>query len=182
MQRLCAWAYYKVLGFRSEETVELPPKYVIALAPHTSNWDFIVGMLLCRAKGLRCNFVMKSEWFFWPLGKVFRSLGGIPVRRDRKNGLTDQLATAAAGSDTFRICITPEGTRKAQPEWKMGFYYIAQKARIPILLYGLDYERKLVSCTKMITPTGDIEKDMREIKEYFLPFRGKHPERFATGL
>ncbi len=180
LQRLCAWLYYKVLGFTSEETVERPAKYVIALAPHTSNWDFMVGMLYCHACGVRCNFVMKSEWFFWPLGSVFRMMGGIPVRRDRKSGLTDQLATAAVESDTFRLCITPEGTRKAQPHWKRGFYYIAMKAKIPILLYGLDYDRRLISCTKMMMPTGDVERDMREIMLYFTPFRGKHPDRFTT--
>ena len=82
---------------------------------------------------------------------------------------------------TFCLCITPEGTRSLNPDWKKGFYYIALKARIPILLYGLDYERKLIQCTKSIIPCGDIEKDMAEIKEYFKDFKGLHPEKFSTG-
>ena len=79
------------------------------------------------------------------------------------------------------MCITPEGTRKLNPEWKRGFYYIAQKAGIPILLYGVDYEKKLIRCTKTIVPNGDIESQMREIKEYFKEFKGRYPENFTIG-
>ncbi len=182
MGRFSSWVFHKVLGFTAVETVERPDKYVVALAPHTSNWDFIVGIFYCHAIDTPCNFIMKKDWFFWPVGPVMRRLGGIPVDRSRKSNLTDQLAETAKRSDTFRLCITPEGTRKAQPEWKHGFYYIALKAGIPILLYGLDFERKVLSCTKMLRPTGDVERDMVEIKQYFSQFRGKHPEQFVTGL
>ena len=87
-------------------------------------------------------------------------------------------AQKAAEMDTFRLCITPEGTRKPTAEWKRGFYYIALKANLPILLYGLDYERKLVKCTRTFLPTGNVEKDMAEIKTYFKEFTGRHPEKF----
>ena len=80
----------------------------------------------------------------------------------------------------FRLCITPEGTRKATTEWKRGFYYIALKANLPILLYGLDYERKLIACYETFIPTGDYEADMAKIKKYFCQFKGKYPERFAV--
>lgn len=174
--------YHKILfdwmGFREEVSEPFPAKYIIALAPHTSNWDFIIGMLFCRAKDFNCNFLMKKEWFFWPLGKLMHKLGGIPVYRSKKTGLTDIVAEKAKEMDTFRLCITPEGTRKANKEWKRGFYYIALKANIPILLYGLDYKRKLIKCSCTFIPTGNVEKDMEEIKQYFTEFEGKHPERF----
>lgn len=174
--------YHKILfdwmGFREEISEPFPAKYIIALAPHTSNWDFIIGMLFCRAKDFNCNFLMKKEWFFWPLGKLMHKLGGIPVYRSKKTGLTDIVAEKAKEMDTFRLCITPEGTRKANKEWKKGFYYIALKANIPILLYGLDYKRKLIKCSRTFIPTGNVEKDMEEIKQYFTEFEGKHPERF----
>ncbi len=182
MGRFSSWVFHKVLGFTAEETVEKPDKYVVALAPHTSNWDFIVGIFYCYSIDTPCNFIMKKEWFFWPVGPLMRRLGGIPVDRSHKSNLTDQLAEAAKRSDTFRLCITPEGTRKAQSEWKHGFYYIALKAGIPILLYGLDYERKLLSCTRMVRPSGDVEREMVEIKRYFERFHGKHPEQFVTGI
>ncbi len=169
---------FRWLGFREEVTIPLPGKYILALAPHTSNWDFVLGRLYSNAVGLRCNFLMKKEWFFWPLGVLMRRMGGVPVYRSRQMGSTDLLAKKAIEADEFRLCITPEGTRKPNREWKRGFYYIALKANIPIVLYGLDYERRLIKCTKMVVPTGDIEKDMQEIKEYFREFKGRHPEKF----
>ena len=84
-------------------------------------------------------------------------------------------------SDTFHLAITPEGTRKANPNWKKGFYYIALKAQVPIMLIGIDYPSKTISSTKAVMPTGDIEKDMREIKLYFKNFKGKNPENFDLG-
>ena len=167
------------MGWTKDITVAHPDKYIICLAPHTSNWDFILGQLYSRAEGLRINYLMKKEWFFWPLGPIFRKTGGIPVFRDKKTSMTDNLAKTALQSATFRLCITPEGTRSRNPEWRKGFYFIALKAGLPILLYGLDFDRKLIQCTKCIMPTGDVEKDMQEIKQYFADYKGKHPENFA---
>ena len=93
--------------------------------------------------------------------------------------MTDSLAEAAMQSDEFRLCITPEGTRKANAEWKKGCYFVAYKARIPILLYGVDYKRRLIQCTKSVMPTGDVERELPEIKQYFAEFKGKHPDSFA---
>ena len=131
---------------------------------------------------MKSNFLMKKEWFFWPLGPIFRSLGGIPVYRQKHTSLTDALAETAKQAETFRLCITPEGTRSRVEEWKRGFYLIAMKAQLPILLYGVDYERKLIQCTKTIIPSGDVDRDMREIKLYFKDFHGKYPEKFTTGI
>lgn len=169
------------MGWKTEVTQDHPDKYIICLAPHTSNWDFIIGLLYSRAERMKSNFLMKKEWFFWPLGPIFKSLGGIPVHRQKKTSMTDSMAETAKEAKEFRLCITPEGTRSLNPEWKKGFYFIAQKAGIPILLYGLDYERKLIQCTKTIIPSGDLEKDMREIKQYFKGFKGKKPENFTIG-
>jgi 1-acyl-sn-glycerol-3-phosphate acyltransferase len=177
----CRWLLYKQLGWSIDVTQEHPSKYIICLAPHTSNWDFLIGQLYNGAEGLKSNFLMKKEWFFWPLGPIFRSLGGIPVFRSKKTSMTDNLAEAARKAERFMLCITPEGTRSPNPEWKRGFYYIAQKAEIPILLYGVDYEQKLIRCTKTIVPNGDIDTQMRDIKLYFKDFKGKKPENFTIG-
>ena len=130
LKNFCNWLLYRKLGWTKDITVEHPEKFIICLAPHTSNWDFVLGQLYSHAEGIKINYLMKKEWFFWPLGYFFR----------RTN-------------DTFRLCITPEGTRSLNPEWKKGFYFVALKAGIPILLYGVDYERKLIKCTKSFTPT-----------------------------
>ena len=108
-------------------------------------------------------------------------MGGIAVDRGKKTSLVDQLIQIAKESKTFHLAITPEGTRKANPNWKKGFYYIALGAGIPILLAGIDFATKTITIGKEIIPSGDIEKDMREIKLYFKDFKGKHPERFSIG-
>lgn len=177
----CRWLLYKQMGWTAEVTEAHPDKYIICLAPHTSNWDFIIGQLYSKSAGMKSNFLMKKEWFFWPLGPIFRRMGGIPVWRSKQTSMTDNLAETAMRLPIFQLCITPEGTRKLNPEWKRGFYYIAQKAGIPILLYGVDYEKKLIRCTKTIVPNGDIESQMREIKEYFKEFKGRYPENFTIG-
>jgi 1-acyl-sn-glycerol-3-phosphate acyltransferase len=93
--------------------------------------------------------------------------------------MTETLAEIARKEKRFRLAITPEGTRKANPDWKKGFYYIALGAQIPVLLYGLDYERKLIYCTRSFIPSGDVEKEMQEVKSYFKDFKGKKPEQFV---
>ncbi|MBO6098825.1 MAG: 1-acyl-sn-glycerol-3-phosphate acyltransferase [Prevotella sp.] len=179
IKSFCSWLLYKKMGWTKDITIAHPDKYIICLAPHTSNWDFILGQLYSCAEGLRINYLMKKEWFFWPLGPIFRKTGGIPVYRDKKTSMTDNLAETAKRSESFRLCITPEGTRSRNPDWRKGFYFIALKAGLPILLYGLDFDKKLIQCTKCIMPTGDVEKDMQEIKQYFADYKGKHPENFA---
>lgn len=166
-----------------KESVSIPDydKYIICAAPHTTNWDLIIGKLFYAAIGRKTFFMMKKEWFFWPLGTFFRSIGGIAVNRDKKNSLVDQMTAQARTRKIFHLAITPEGTRSANGEWKKGFYYIAIKAQIPIVLVGIDYSRKCITIEKEVFPTGNIEEDMRSIKLYFTQFKGKYPEKFSIG-
>lgn len=180
-KKFCNWLLYKKMGWKLIITEPHPDKYIICLAPHTSNWDFILGQLYNTASGLKSNFLMKKEWFFWPLGVLFRKLGGIPVYRQKHMRMTDAMIQSAREATTFHLCITPEGTRSRTAEWKKGFYFIAQGAGIPILLYGIDYEKKLIQCTKTIVPSGNLEADMLEIKRYFKDFKGKIPDNFTIG-
>jgi len=180
-QGFCKWLLFKRLKWTANVDQPHSEKYIICLAPHTSNWDFFIGMLYNRALGMGSNFLMKKEWFFWPLGPLFKHMGGIPVERKKHTSMTDAMAETARKAERFRLCITPEGTRSRVEEWKKGFYFIALKANVPILLYGLDYERKLIQCTKTIIPSGDIDKDMKEIKLYFKDFKAKKPENFTIG-
>ena len=181
VQKICRSILYRRMGWKTDIQIEHPQKYILCLAPHTSNWDFIIGLLYSRAEGMKINFLMKKEWFFWPLGMWFRHIGGIPVNRGKHTSMTDAMAETARKEPRFRLCVTPEGTRSLNPEWKKGFYFIAFKAGIPILLYGLDYERRLIECKRMVVPTGDVEADMKTIKTYFKDYKGKHPELFSVG-
>lgn len=123
---------------------------------------------------------MKKEWFVGPIGTFFTRLGGIPVTRDKHTSLTDRLALQAKEAKTFSLAVTPEGTRSLSRQWKRGFYYIALKAGLPILLYGIDYKKKEIVCTRTLIPSGDVEADMRIIMDYYRPFNAKHPELFTV--
>ena len=178
---ICGFIYYKLLGWKSKVSAPDYDKYIICAAPHTTNWDLIIGKLFYGAIGRETGFMMKKDWFFWPLGPIFRWMGGIPVDRSRKTSLVDQMIKIAKSSQKFHLAITPEGTRKANPNWKKGFYYIAQGASMPILLIAIDYEKKCITAEKVIHPSGDLDKDMREIKLYYKNFKGKFPENFSIG-
>ena len=179
VRTICSWLLYKKMGWSKNVTVPHPDKFIICLAPHTSNWDFFIGQLYTQAEGLKTNFLMKKEWFFWPIGVIFKKLGGIPIWRSKHTSMTDILAETAASRASFKLCITPEGTRSPNADWKKGFYFIALKAGIPILLYGVDYEKKEITCTESFMPSGNVEEDMPKIKAYFKNFKGKRPENFA---
>ena len=105
-RKFCNWLLYKHLGWTKEITVDHPNKYIICLAPHTSNWDMPLGQMYAGAEGLRINFLMKKEWFFWPLGPIFKRMGGIPVWRSKHTSMTDNLAETAMREDTFHLCIS----------------------------------------------------------------------------
>ena len=181
LKKLASWLLYKRMKWKKEVTIDFPDKFIICLAPHTSNWDFLIGLLYSRAEGIKSNFLMKKEWFFWPLDTLFRSLGGIPVVRNRHQSLTDQLADIAKREKYFNLAVTPEGTRSRVTTWKRGFYYIALKANIPIQLFAIDAKHKRIVCTEELMPTGDVEADMKRIMDYYRPYAdcAFHPQKFA---
>lgn len=171
---------YKLLGWHATDTLPQRSKAIICVAPHTSNWDFFIGQLYYRSLGRRAGFLMKKSWFFWPLGPIFRSMGGIPIERNKKQSTTDAIATAAQQTDKFLIAITPEGTRSRVTTWRRGFYYIALKAGLPIQCYAIDYKDKHIIGTLEITPSGDVEADLRRIMDYYRPVQGRHPQNFTV--
>lgn len=180
LKSICRYLLFRRMGWSVRQTEPIPRKCVICVAPHTSNWDFVIGELFYASLGRKANFLMKKEWFFPPLGTLLRRMGGIPVHRSKRTSLTDQLAKLAKKGDSFCLAVTPEGTRSRVTQWKRGFYYIALKAELPILLYGLDYGKREIVCTRTIRPTGDSDRDMREIMAYYAGFQGKYPEKFAV--
>ena len=157
------------------------PKCILCLAPHTSNWDFVIAKLFYGAIGRHSDFLMKREWFFWPLKYVLRAMGGIPVNRDRRSSLVDKIVHTARDSKTFHLAITPEATRKANSEWKHGFYYIALDAGLPVVLYAIDYSRKTIYGIHAFYPTGNVHREMNLLKRYYESFKNgaRHPAQFA---
>ncbi len=176
---LSKFIFNKILGWRVENVLPDIPKCIIAVAPHTSNWDFIIGKLAYSSIGRTANFLIKKEWFVFPFNLFFKSVGGVPVERSKKNSMTETLAAEFDKHDRLQLAITPEGTRKRVKEWKKGFYFIALKAKVPILLVGLDYGKKVASFLNVFHPTGNYESDIIKIKSYYREITGKHPKKFA---
>lgn len=170
----------RCMGWRIGMAGDDLPKCVICVAPHTSNMDFLIGKLFYNAVGRRASFLMKKEWFFFPLGFIFRSMGGVPIDRSRNASMTEQMAAKFASRDSFRLAITPEGTRKKVDEWKRGFYYIALKAQVPIQLGCIDYGKKEVGIIGTFRPTGDADADIRYIRSCYNGVSGYHEEKFVA--
>ena len=158
--------------------VDFPDKCVICVAPHTSNWDMPIGFFTYKSMGKKASFLMKKDWFFFPLNFPFKAMGGIPVNRSKSMSLTEQIANVFKSKKQFHLAITPEGTRKANAEWKMGFYYIALAAEVPIMIASLNYGKKEIIFHDLFIPTGDAEKDLQIIKKYYVGAEAKHPENF----
>lgn len=170
----------KLLGWKSEDKFPEIKHCVVAVAPHTSNWDFVYGKLTSMAVGRKSHFLIKSDWFFFPMNYFFKWVGGIPVYRKKKNNsMTDKVAQYFKEKKELCLAITPEGTRKANPDWKKGFYYIAKKANVPILLSYIDYAKKKACIAEKFIPTGDEVADIQYIKNFFKSISGKIPANFA---
>ncbi len=179
MSRLSAFLL-KLAGWKLNVTLPDSPKSIICVAPHTSNWDFVWGKLAYSALGRDAGFLMKESWFFFPLGLIFKAIGGVPVSRRRGSSLTETLIEKFNNSDTLTIAITPEGTRSRVATWHTGFLHIAIGAGVPVQLAAIDYGRKEIFLNREFIPSGDIETDMREIKDYYRQFTGKYPDHFTT--
>lgn len=179
--KIAAWIL-KLCGWRVIRPAENPEKSVICVAPHTSNWDFILGKLYYSAIGKKAGFLMKKTWFFFPLGSLFRSMGGVPIDRSRKTRLVDQMVAEFQKRRQFTIAITPEGTRKPNPRWKTGFYHIAVGAGVPIQLAKIDYKKKIIGIFELFTPTHNLEKDLRYIQQQYSASEAKYPKFYANPL
>ena len=179
MKKAISKALLRMAGWTVGPMCEDVPKCVICVAPHTSNWDFIVGKLLYTALGRNASFLIKKDWFFFPFNLFFSWLGGVPVDRQKHTSVTDQMVEVFNKRKIFQLAITPEGTRKRAEEWKKGFYYIAQKAQVPIMIAYFDYAKKEAGIKGLFYPTGDVEKDIQTIREYYRGVTACHPENFV---
>lgn len=153
------------------------PKCVIAVYPHTSNWDFVVGYLARLAVGLPVQFVGKDTLFRWPLGGLLRWMGGIPVNRRAHTGLVAQLGHEFERREILWLAIAPEGTRARTEHWKSGFYQIALAARVPVGLAFIDYPARTVGLSTYLVLTGDVAADLARIRATYEGHAGKHPEK-----
>ena len=171
--RAVGHAVLRSMGWRVEGEVPNLPKFVIAVAPHTSNWDFVVGAAAMFALDLRLAFLGKHTLFRWPFGAFFRWMGGIPVDRSSPHGVVADSVAAFSRMDRRILAIAPEGTRRNVGHFKSGFLQIARGAGVPVVLASLDYAAKAVRLGPWFEPGEDVEADRRRTEAFFAPVRGK---------
>jgi 1-acyl-sn-glycerol-3-phosphate acyltransferase len=165
----------RLFGWRTEVTLPETKKYVLIGAHHTSNWDFIIILLLMGAERLPIRWLGKDALFRGPMGLLMRALGGISVNRRERTNLVNQIASFFDGRDELIIGIAPEGTRSKVPYWKSGFYYIALEANVPVVMGYIDYAQKVCGLGPSFMPSGDIQGDFVQIREFYSGITGKFP-------
>ncbi len=169
---------FKSFGWSFQGSFEpMPPKFIIIVAPHTSNWDFPLGIMVRSiAKMGNTKFLGKSQLFKFPYGFIFRALGGYPVERTKGNNLVDAVVDIFNSKDEFSISLAPEGTRSKVKRIKTGFYYIAKKAKVPIYLVGFNFSSKTIVIENPFYPTDNLVSDFEYIIRFFSSIKGKHVE------
>ena len=176
MNALLRWLFRR-MGWTIKGQLPQIPKYVMAVAPHTSSWDFVIGMMVrAELRLYSVRFLGKKELFDGPLGWFFRSVGGVGVDRKSSKDVVAQTVEEFQRHQEFVLALAPEGTRKKTGKLRTGFYYMALGAGVPIVPVGLDFSRKQIVIRDLFQPTGDLEKDMAELLAFFRTIRGKNPE------
>lgn len=174
----------RALGWRTEgmtaEEIAAYPKYVLIAAPHTSNWDFPITLMVCFQLRLKVYWMAKASLFIWPIGSLSRWLGGIAIDRSASNNTVSNTVAAFAARERLAVIVAPEGTRGKVTHWKTGFYHMAHGAGVPIALAYLDFARKAGGIGRMFITSGDIGADMAEIQAFYSGITGKNPHQFDS--
>jgi 1-acyl-sn-glycerol-3-phosphate acyltransferase len=174
--RLSRW----LLGLRGWKVIGSTPtarRFVIIAAPHTTNWDFPITLLTATALKMRVKWLGKHTLFKFPFGGIMRALGGVSVNRDASNNMVENAIHLLRESPTLGLIVPPEGTRGKSMRWKTGFYHIAKGAQVPLVCGFLDYAKKEGGIGLTFIPSGDIESDMRQVRDFYAGIQGKYPEK-----
>jgi 1-acyl-sn-glycerol-3-phosphate acyltransferase len=171
-------AWLGVMGWRLEGALPPAPRYVLIVAPHTTNADFFVGLAAKWALGLRAKWLGKHTIFRGPLGWLLRALGGVAVDRSHPDGTVDAVLAEMEAAPTFVLALAPEGTRRLTDGWKSGFYRIAVAARVPILPVAFDWSTRRILLRTPFQPTGDPAADILQLRGMYHKGMARHPELF----
>ena len=179
MKQLAKFVFFRILGWKLEDNFDRSiKKCVFVVAPHTSNFDFIIGILIRKIMDIQINYVAKKELFKPPFGWYFKMVGGSPIDRTGNQKKVDAIAEIFQKKEIFRLAMSPEGTRKKTDRWKTGFYFIAQKAQVPLVFVAFDYGKKKVKFSRAFQPSGNYEDDFKKIGEFYTGVKGKIAENF----
>lgn len=174
-QKVARWLL-KTLGWQVRGELPNVKKLVVAVAPHTSNWDFVLTMAASLAMGVQISFLGKHSIFVWPLKKWLLAFGGIPVERSQHHGMVGQIVQEFAKRDQLIFGVSPEGTRKKVERWKSGFWHIAREAQVPIQLVGIDFASKQIVFGPTLTASTDFASDLAQMRVFFQQMTAKYPE------
>jgi 1-acyl-sn-glycerol-3-phosphate acyltransferase len=166
------------MGWRFEGEVPDLPRCVLIVAPHTSNWDFPVGLAAKLALGLRGSWLGKHTIFRGPVGPVFRWMDGIPVDRNAPGGIIEGVVERFRSSPRMLLALAPEGTRRRVPDWKRGFYRIAEAAGAAILPVAFDWSTRCIRFFPPLVPSGDYPADLARLKAHFRREMARRPENY----
>lgn len=177
--RLTRWvgrSLLRIMGWKLRGEFPDESRLVVALAPHTSNWDFFIAFAALMATGVRVSYLMKKEAFIWPFRNFFIRWGGIPTDRQAAQDTVGQIRQWYREHSKVWVAITPEGTRSKVNRWKTGFLRIAYAAEVPVLLVTWDYPGKTMTVDRCWPLTGDIDTDLPSIQDYVNKhYQGRDP-------
>ncbi len=176
MRKLLAKLVYEIWGWHIVGKMPDQKKYIIMVAPHTSNIDFFVGFFGRDILGFKCKFLAKKQLFKPPLGWFMKAIGGLPVDRSSSFNFVEQIAQHFEREDKLILAMTPEGKRKRADKWKTGFYYMAQAANVPILPIVFDYEKKEFRIEELFQLTNNAEADISKLMSIYYNVKGAIPE------
>lgn len=174
--------FLQVFGWRLANDFPSVPKAVVIGGPHTSNWDGIFTFAAMTQLGLQANLMIKDSAMKGPLGSILSWLGALPIDRSKPGGVVEQSVEQFNARDKFLMIVSPEGTRSGAEQWKSGFYHIAHKAGVPIVIAVADYGKKEIEFLTVFTPTGDVQGDIGKIQQYYAKIQPRHPERLSAPL
>lgn len=170
---------FSLFGWAPEGAAPNLPRFVVVAAPHTSNWDGLIVVVMSIILRVRLLWMGKHTLFKPPVGWLMRLSGGVPINRTTTKNAVEQVAQTIRERERMVLVIAPEGTRKKVTYWRTGFYYIALAAEVPLVLGFIDYKRKRAGLGPVIYPSGDIEADMEKIRAFYGTIVGRHPERMS---
>lgn len=183
MMRLISRLYIWLAGWKIDGGI--PPeikKCVLVAVPHTSNFDFPIARGILYLMNVKLRYLIKKEWMVFPIGLFFKATGAIGVDREKNSNLVDTIIEIIKDADEMVIVIPAEGTRKLVKKWKLGFYYIAMGAGVPIVMSYLDYEKKIGGIGPVLYPSGNLEEDMQKMRDFYKNIVPKHPENVSLEI
>lgn len=167
---------FRLMGWKAEGTFPALSRFVVIAAPHTSYWDAFYMIAVACIFNVRFSWMVKDSAMFFPLSAVIRYFGGVPIDRSTRRDVVQQAVDRFASSETLYLAVSPEGTRQGGDHWKTGFYYIACKARVPIVFGFVDFGRKVAGLGPVFQPTGDIEADFEVFERFYAQVTPRFPE------